>query len=124
MNVLSVYLFNVLMNDEYMMEKNRGAPPPQFWSIHKCSFGEDIKIIFFKQFIWITSFTVKCTLHLITHQVRLDRRWRPRGVMGVAQMIDELDFRLEQRSRQARAVVAAEHAVFAAVIHAKVNFER
>jgi len=43
--------------------------------------------------------------------------------MGVAQMIDELYFRLEQRPGQACAVVAAEHAVFAAVVHAKVHFE-
>ena len=60
----------------------------------------------------------------ITHQVRLDRRWRSRGVMGIAQMIDELDFRLEQRPGQSRAVVAAEHAVFAAVVHAEVHFQR
>jgi len=44
--------------------------------------------------------------------------------MGVAQMIDKLDFRLEQRPGQARAIVAAEHAVFAAVVHAEVHFQR
>jgi len=44
--------------------------------------------------------------------------------MGIAQMIDELDFRLEQRPGQSRAVVAAEHAVLAAVVHAEVHFQR
>lgn len=43
--------------------------------------------------------------------------------MGVAQMIDELYFRLEQRPGQSRAVVAAEHAVFATVVHAEVHFQ-
>lgn len=39
-------------------------------------------------------------------------------------MIDELDFRLEKRPGQARAVIATEHAVFAAVVHAEMHFER
>jgi len=43
--------------------------------------------------------------------------------MGVAQVIDELDFRLEQRPGQSRAVVAAEHSVFAAVVHAEVHLQ-
>jgi len=43
--------------------------------------------------------------------------------MGVAQVVDELDFRLEQRPGQSRAVVAPEHAVFAAVVHAEVHLQ-
>jgi len=43
--------------------------------------------------------------------------------MGVSQMIDELDFRLEQGPRHARAIVTPEHPVFAAVIHAEVHLQ-
>lgn len=43
--------------------------------------------------------------------------------MGVPQVIDELDFRLEQRPGHARAVVAPVHPVFAAVVHAEMHFQ-
>lgn len=44
--------------------------------------------------------------------------------MGVPQMVDELDLRLEQWPGQPGAVVASEHPVLAAVVHAEVHLER
>jgi len=78
--------------------------------------------------------TEKCTRYLrseisaaeTTHQIRLGgrRRRRPRGIMGVPQVVYELDFRLEKRPRRARAVVAPEHPALAAVVHAEVHLQR
>lgn len=53
------------------------------------------------------------------YQVVLGRRGGSGGIMGVAQVVDEFDFRLEQWSRRSRAVVATEHPVFASVVHAE-----
>lgn len=44
--------------------------------------------------------------------------------MRVSQMVDEFDFRVEQRSRRPGTVIAPEHTVLAAVVHAEVHFER